>query len=191
MEELEVLDRIRPNMPPEWYIPYEDNTRGVPLMGAFGDGYRYHVTGLVHDTHGFPTQRSDETRAFLNRIHRKIEQSFQEIHIVHKEHAEDAEVLVIAYGSVARSARRAVRDARKQGVRAGLLQLASLWPFPRSMVEPYLRDVKAVLVPELNRGQISREVKRVNKGSCRVETLRRIDGNLITPNEILVRLTKM
>ena len=90
-----------------------------------------------------------------------------------------------------RSARRAVRDARKQGVRAGLLQLASLWPFPRSMVEPYLRDVKAVLVPELNRGQVSREVKRVNKGSCRVETLRRIDGNLITPNEILVRLTKM
>ena len=191
LEELEVLDRIRPNMPPEWYIPYEDNARGVPLMGAFGDGYRYHVTGLVHYTHGFPTQRSDETQVFQNRIHRKIEQSFQEIHIVHKEHAEDAEVLVIAYGSVARSARRAVRDARKQGVRAGLLQLASLWPFPRSMVEPYLRKVKAVLVPELNRGQVSREVKRVNKGACRVETLRRIDGNLITPDEILVRLTKM
>lgn len=190
-EELEVVDRIRPNMPPEWYIPYEDNTRGVPLMGVFGDGYRYHVTGLVHDTHGFPTQRSEEVEAFLNRIHRKIEQSFQEIHIVHKQEAGDAEVLVIAYGSVARSARRAVRDARKQGVRAGMLQLASLWPFPRSVVEPYLRRVRSVLVPELNKGQISREVKRISKGACRVETLRRIDGNLFTPYEIFTRLTKM
>jgi 2-oxoglutarate ferredoxin oxidoreductase subunit alpha len=191
LEALEVVDRIRPNMPPEWYVPYEDNARGVPLMGAFGDGYRYHVTGLIHDTHGFPTQRSDETQTFLNRIHRKIEQSFQEIHTVEKDHTEDAEVLVIAYGSVARSARRAVRDARKQGVRAGLLRLVSLWPFPRSVVEPYLRSAKAVLVPELNRGQVSREVKRVNTGACRVETLQRIDGNLITPNEILVRLTRM
>jgi 2-oxoglutarate ferredoxin oxidoreductase subunit alpha len=190
-EKMEVVDRIRPNMPPEWYIPYEDNTRGVPLMGAFGDGYRYHVTGLIHDTRGFPTQRSEEVQTFLNRIHRKIEHHFHEIHMVHKEDAEDAEVLVIAYGSVARSARHAVREARKQGIKAGLLQLLSLWPFPRSVVEPYLRKVRAVLVPELNKGQMSREVKRVNKGVSRIETLRRIDGNLITPNEILVRLTKM
>ncbi len=190
-EELEVVNRIRPNMPPEWYIPYDDNARGVPLMGVFGDGYRYHVTGLIHDTHGFPTGRSDEVEAFQNRIHRKIGQHFQEIHMVHKEQADDAEVLAIAYGSVARSARRAVRDARRQGIRAGLLQLASIWPFPRSMVEPYLRRARAVLVPELNKGQISREVKRINKGVCRVETLRRIDGNLITPNEILGRLTRM
>ena len=190
-EELEVVDRIRPNMPPEWYIPYEDNTRGVPLMGAFGDGYRYHVTGLIHDIRGFPTQRPEEIEAFRKRTHRKIRQHFHEIHMVQEEHAEDAELLVIAYGSVARSARRAVREARKQGIKAGLLQLVSLWPFPRPMVEPYLRRIRAVLVPELNMGQISREVKRVNEGFCRVETLRRFDGNLITPNEILVRLTRM
>jgi 2-oxoglutarate ferredoxin oxidoreductase subunit alpha len=190
-EKMEVVDRIRPNMPPEWYVPYEDNTRGVPLMGVFGDGYRSHVTGLIHDMRGFPTQRSEEVQTFLNRIHRKIEQHFHEIHMVHKEDTEDAEVLVIAYGSVARSARHAIRAARKQGIKAGLLQLLSLWPFPRSAVEPYLRKVRAVLVPELNKGQMSREVKRVNKGASRVETLRRIDGNLITPNEILVRLTRM
>ena len=190
-EEMEVVDRIRPNMPPEWYIPYEDSTRGVPLMGAFGDGYRYHVTGLIHDMRGFPTQRSEEVQAFVNRIHRKIEQHFHDIHMVRKEEAEDAEVLVISYGSVARSARHAVREARKQGIKAGLLQLLSLWPFPRSIVEPYLRKARAILVPELNKGQMSREVKRVNKGVSRVETLRRIDGKLITPNEILVRLTRM
>ena len=191
LSEFEVVNRIRPNMPPEWYIPYEDNTRGVPPMGVFGDGYRYHVTGLIHDIRGFPTQRPEEIQGFLNRLHRKIRLHFHEIQMVRQESAEDAELLVVAYGSVARSARRAVREARKQGIKAGLLQLVSLWPFPRSILEPFLRKMRAVLVPELNMGQISREVKRVNKGVCRVETLRRFDGNLITPNEILVRLTRM
>ncbi len=189
--EIEVLDRIRPNTPPEWYIPYEDNPRGVPPMGIFGDGYRYHVTGLIHDVRGFPTQRPDEIVPFMNRLFRKINQHFYDIQMVDQEATEDAEVLVIAYGSVARSARRSVREARARGVKAGLLQLITLWPFPRQIIEPLLRRVRAVLVPELNMGQVSREVKRINQGMTRVETLNRIDGNLITPNEILVRLLKL
>ncbi len=189
--EIEVLDRIRPNTPPEWYIPYEDNPRGVPPMGIFGDGYRYHVTGLIHDVRGFPTQRPDEIVPFMNRLFRKINQHFYDIQLVEQETTEDAEVLIIAYGSVARSARRSVREARNRGVKAGLLQLVTLWPFPRQIVEPLLRRVRAVLVPELNMGQVSREVKRINQGTTRVETLNRIDGNLITPAEILVRLLKL
>ena len=190
-EEIEVIERIRPTMPPDWYIPYEDNSRGVPPMGIFGDGYRYHVTGLVHDARGFPTQRSEEIAAFSKRLFRKINQHFTDILMVNEETVEDAEVLVIAYGSVSRSARRAVRDAREGGLKAGLLQLVTLWPFPRQIVEPHLRRVRAVLVPELNMGQISREVKRVNQGRARVETLNRIDGSLITPLEILNRLKKL
>jgi 2-oxoglutarate ferredoxin oxidoreductase subunit alpha len=190
-EEVEVIDRIRPNMPPDWYIPYEDNSRGVPPMSVFGDGYRYHVTGLIHDVRGFPTERQDEIAAFSNRIFRKITLHFFDIMKIEEEMTEDAEVLVIAYGSVARSARRAVREARERGVKAGLIQLVTLWPFPRQAVEPVLRRVRAVLVPELNMGQMSREVKRVNEGATRVETLNRIDGNLITPNEILIRLLRM
>ncbi len=189
--EIEVLDRIRPNTPPEWYVPFEDNARGVPPMSIFGDGYRYHVTGLIHDAQGFPTQRTDEIQAFMNRLFRKIYQHFFEIQIVEEESTADAELIVIAYGSVARSARRSVREARARGVKAGLLQLVTLWPFPRQVLEPILRRVKAVLVPELNMGQVSREVKRINQGMTRVETLNRIDGNLITPNEILVRLLKL
>ncbi len=190
-EEVEVIDRIRPNMPPDWYIPYEDNSRGVPPMSVFGDGYRYHVTGLIHDVRGFPTERQDEIAAFSNRIFRKITLHFSDIMKIEEEMTEDAEVLVIAYGSVARSARRAVREARERGVKAGLIQLVTLWPFPRQAVEPVLRRVRAVLVPELNMGKMSREVKRVNEGATRVETLNRIDGNLITPNEILIRLLRM
>jgi 2-oxoglutarate ferredoxin oxidoreductase subunit alpha len=188
---LEVVDRLRPTMPPEWYIPYEDNARGVPLMGIFGDGYRYHVTGLIHDVRGFPTERADEIVPFLGRLFRKITQHFPDIQMVQEELTEDAQILVVAYGSVARAARRAVKEARARGVKAGLLQLITLWPFPRRLLEPLLRKVRTVLVPELNMGQMAREVKRVNQGMTRIETLNRIDGNLITPEEIVERLMKM
>jgi 2-oxoglutarate ferredoxin oxidoreductase subunit alpha len=160
-------------------------------MGIFGDGYRYHVTGLIHDVRGFPTERPDEIVPFLNRLFRKITQHFTDIMMVEEELTEDAEVLVIAYGSVARSAKRAVREARNRGIKAGLLKLVTLWPFPRPLIELHLKRVRAVLVPEMNMGQISREVKRVNQGLTRVEKLNRIDGGLITPGEIVERLMKM
>ncbi|HIJ77473.1 MAG TPA: 2-oxoacid:acceptor oxidoreductase subunit alpha [Deltaproteobacteria bacterium] len=190
-EEVEVIDRIRPNMPPDWYIPYEDNSRGVPPMSVFGDGYRYHVTGLTHDVRGFPTERSDEIAAFMGRLFRKITQHLLDIQQIEEEMTEDAEVLVIAYGCVSRSARRAVREARERGVKAGLIQLITLWPFPRQAVEPVLRRARVALVPELNMGQMSREIKRISQGATRIETLNRVDGNLITPGQILTRLVRM
>jgi 2-oxoglutarate ferredoxin oxidoreductase subunit alpha len=190
-DEFEVIDRISPTMPPEWYIPYEDNSRGVPPMAAFGRGYRYHVTGLVHDERGFPTQRSEEIEPFLSRLFRKVTQGFHELQMAVPYMMEDATLGIIAYGSVARSARRAIMEARSQGVKAGLLQLITLFPFPRHDVEAVLRQCKAVLVPEMNMGQISREVKRVNQSDCRVEKLNRIDGQFITPDEIYWHLVKM
>ncbi|MGA2025538.1 MAG: 2-oxoacid:acceptor oxidoreductase subunit alpha [Syntrophobacteraceae bacterium] len=190
-EDVEVIDRIKPNMPPDWYIPYEDNSRGVPPMSVFGDGYRYHVTGLVHDVRGFPTERPDEITAFIGRLFRKITQHLLDIQQIEEEMTQDAEVLVIAYGCVSRSARRAVREARERGVKAGLIQLITLWPFPRQAVEPVLRRARVALVPELNMGQMSREIKRINQGATRIETLNRVDGNLITPGEILTRLIRM
>ena len=188
---LEVVDRVRPDMPPEWYLPYADTASGVPPMGIFGDGYRYHVTGLIHDVRGYPTERPDEIVPFLNRLFRKITQHFHDIQMVKEVQTADAEILVVAYGSVARSARRAVIEARERGIKAGLVQLITLWPFPRRQLEPLLRQVRAALVPELNMGQMSREVKRINQGQTRVEALNRIDGNLITPDEIMERLLKM
>jgi 2-oxoglutarate ferredoxin oxidoreductase subunit alpha len=189
-DQIEVLDRIKPTMPPEWYIPYEDTSRGVPPMGIFGDGYRYHVTGLIHDVRGFPTARADEIEPFLNRLFRKISQNFHAIQLVEHHLTEDAEILVIAYGSVARSAKRAVIDARGRGIKAGLLQLITVWPFPRQHVEPLLNRVRLALVPEMNMGQVSREVKRVNEGETRVTTLNRIDGRMITPRQIYERLIR-
>lgn len=188
---LTISNRETPEVPPEWYIPYEDTPHGVPAMGIFGDGYRYHVTGLIHDVRGFPTQRPDEILAFRQRLFRKIRQHLDDIQLIETEFADDAQVLVVAYGSVARSARRAVREARQQGLRAGLVQLQTLWPFPGRLLEPYLQEVRAVLVPELNVGQVYREVLRVNQGETRIEPLNRIDGNLITPGEILAKMLKL
>jgi len=186
-----VVDRIIPNVPPEWYKPYEDNSRGVPPMAAMGDGYRHHITGLVHDAYGFPTEKQDEIETFLKRQFRKITNGFFEIQITKKINIEDAEIAVIAYGSVARSARRAVAMARAHGIKAGLVQLVTLFPFPKNSVVNVMRQCRAVLVPEMNMGQISREVKRVNTGLTEVSKYNRIDGQLITPLEIFEELQKL
>jgi 2-oxoglutarate ferredoxin oxidoreductase subunit alpha len=189
-EEIKIFNRVKPTMPPEWYIPYEDTPSGVPPMANFGEGYRYHVTGLTHDIRGFPTSRQDEIGPFITRLHRKISQHFSEIQRAEYFQTEDAEMTIIAYGCVARSAKRAVVEARERGIRVGLLKLMTLWPFMRSAVEKVLQTSKVLIVPEMNMGQISREVKRVNRGIARVLTLNKVDGTIITPSEILNRIAE-
>jgi 2-oxoglutarate ferredoxin oxidoreductase subunit alpha len=189
--EIEIFNRVKPTMPPEWYIPYEDTPSGVPGMANFGEGYRYHVTGLTHDIRGFPTSRPDEIGPFIARLHRKISQHFSEIQMGEFFQTDDAEITVVAYGCVARSAKRAVIEAREKGMKAGLLKLMTLWPFMRSAVEKVLQNSKALIVPEMNMGQISREVKRVNRGITKVVALNKVDGTIITPGEILDRIMEI
>jgi len=190
-EDIEIANRVRPAMPPEWYIPYEDTPRGVPAMADFGEGYRYHVTGLTHDTRGFPTSRPDEVDPFIRRLFRKVSQNFPDLQIGEQFHVDDADVAIIAYGCVARSAKRAVSDCREKGIKAGMLKLNTIWPFMRTDVEKVLRRAKVVIVPEMNMGQISREVKRVNKGEAKVFTINRVDGTIITPQEIMARIKEV
>ncbi|MCX5805875.1 MAG: 2-oxoacid:acceptor oxidoreductase subunit alpha [Proteobacteria bacterium] len=190
-EDIEIFNRVRPTVPPEWYIPYEDTPGGVPAMADFGEGYRHHVTGLTHDVRGFPTERPEEIDPFIRRLFRKISQHYQAIHLGEFYQADDAEIMIIAYGSVARSARRAVKDARQQGIRIGLLKMNTLWPFMRTAVEKALQTSKTIIVPEMNMGQVSREVKRVNKGDVKVFTINKVDGTIITPDEILDKVKEV
>ena len=183
-EAVERVERIRPGMPPEWYVPYENTNTGVPPMAAFGDGYRYHVTGLVHDRMGFPTQKGNEILEGTDRLFRKIERGFREICLTEAVAMDDASVAVVAYGAVARSAREAVESLRSRGKRVGLLRLQTLWPFPRASLERFLDRVGTLLVCEMNRGQVYREALRVARGRCEVRKLSRVDGELITPTEI-------
>lgn len=189
--EIEIFSRVKPTVPPEWYIPFEDTPSGVPPMANFGEGYRYHVTGLTHDIRGFPTSRPDEIGPFIQRLHRKISQHFAEIQMAESFKTEDAEITIIAYGCVARSSKRAVIEAREKGLKVGLLKLITIWPFMRTAVEKVLQHSKVLIVPEMNMGQISREVKRVNRGVAKVLTLNKVDGTIITPGEILSRIMEV
>jgi len=183
--QLELANRVKPSVPPEWFLPYEDTSHGVPPMGIFGEGYRYHVTGLTHDIRGFPTLRQDEIEPFILRLFRKISSHVEDIHLFETYEVEDAEYVIIAYGCVARSAHRAMVEARAKGIKVGLLRLITLWPFPRRAIEPPSKAGKTLVVPEMNMGQISREVKRVNQGNAPVITVNKINGTIISPHEIL------
>jgi len=190
-DKLEIEDRPRPTVPPEWYIPYADTGSGVPPMPAFGDGYRYHVTGLYHDVRGYPTVRTDEVESLIRRLFIKISKDFDRLQWFDLFETEDAKIVVIAYGCVARAALKAVKEAREKGLQVGLIKLKILWPFMRRTVTGILENSEKVLVPELNIGQISREVKRVNKGHCEVVTLNKVNGTPIKPAEILQTLEEI
>jgi len=157
-------------------------------MAAFGEGYRFHATGLTHDINGYPTERQDETEELMARLFNKISKDFHLLQWCDTYFDDGAEVMVIAYGSVARSALHAVRLAREKGLPVGLLKLKIIWPFMRRTVMRYLDTCRKVIVPEMNMGQLSREVKRVNQGDCDILTLNRVDGCLITPAQILTSI---
>lgn len=187
---MEVFNRIKPSVPPEWYEPYEDNSRGVPPMAAIGSGYRHHVTGLMHDSKGFPCFRPDVVKAFHKRMIRKLDNGANDIQMTKNYMLDDAEVAIITFGAVTRSAIRAVKMARAQGIKAGLLQLVTLFPFPKMAVDSVLRQCRTVLVPEMNMGQIVREVRAVNQ-KAEIKQLNRFDGMLITPEQIFQKLLNM
>jgi len=190
-EEIEVLNRRRPTVPPDWYIPYKTDGSLIPRLADFGEGYRYHVTGLTHDERGFPTRRPDEVAPFYSRLFDKISRQFPYLENVKSFQLDDAELLIIAYGCTARSARAAVRIGRERGIKIGLLQIISLWPFPRRPVSEALTGKIAAVVPELNLGQLRREVLRVNDGRTNVLGLSKMDGTTITPSEILDRFREV
>ena len=182
---IEIWDRPRTEVPPEWYKAYENQPSDVPPMEPFGDGYRYHITGLFHDEHGYPTQRLDEIDPWLERIFGKIERGLSEIVDYQTDgHLDQAEVVVLSYGAAARSAQRAVRLAQGRGIRVSLLKLRTLWPFPEEMVERAAARIHCLIVPELNLGQLALEVERV-VGKHKVVRIGRADGQMIDPQEIL------
>jgi 2-oxoglutarate ferredoxin oxidoreductase subunit alpha len=189
--EVEVIDRRRPTVPPDWYIPYKTDGSHIPVLADLGQGYRYHVTGLVHDERGFPTRRPDEVGPFYERLFEKISRQFAYLEKVKTFQVSDADFLIIAYGCTARAAMAAVRLGRERGLAVGLLQLLTLWPFPRKPVSEALTGKKAALVPELNLGQMRREVLRVNDGRSTILGLSKMDGTMISPEEILKRLREV
>ncbi len=187
-EDIEVINRKKPTVPPEEYLPFKPDEDGVPPMANFGEGYRYHITGLVHDYKGLPTSNSQEIDAFIRRLHNKIEKSIKDIIIIERYLLDDAKIALIAYGSVARAAERTVKLAREEGLKVGLLKLLTIWPFCSEEVNKLAQQVDLIIVPEMNLGQMVLEVERASRGKCRVVPYGRVDGELINPIEILGKI---
>ncbi len=190
--ELEVFDRVKPNCSPDEYMPYDSSKGDVPPMANFGEGYRYHVTGLNHDATGFPTSKPELIESEEKRLIRKVEDNYDDIVKVEEFMCSDADRIVFAFGSSARSAKDAVIKLREKGVKAGLLKALTIWPFPDKHIEKYASNgIKGIIVPELNLGQATREVERAVKGKCKVEGLFRVDSEAILPLQIAESLERL
>ncbi|MBM7866812.1 2-oxoacid:acceptor oxidoreductase subunit alpha [Heliomicrobium gestii] len=183
--ELEVSERKRTALPPDEYVAYApvDDTL-VPPMANFGEGYRFHVTGLLHDETGFPSNSSSVVGPHLDRLHRKVERGLDEIVMVEEIETDDADVVIVAYGCVSRSAAHVVREARAQGLRVGLLRLITLWPFPVDAVRRVAEGARAIIVAEMNLGQVLDVVKSAVEGQVPVYGVCRADGEMIAPDTI-------
>ncbi len=191
--ELEVIDRAQPTVTPDKYKPYDATFGDVPPLAAFGSEYRFHVTGLNKAPDGFPTTKAELVDAEERRQIRKVESDEARADIEKNEEylVDDAEVLIFAYGSTARSARYAVNELRKEGIKAGLFRPITLWPFPEKRVAALAKQVKAIIVPEMNLGQMIFEVERVAKGACQIDGIGRVDGEPINPGQIMDKVKEV
>jgi 2-oxoglutarate ferredoxin oxidoreductase subunit alpha len=184
---VEIVERQKPRAAPEDYIPFKPLARGLlDGMPAFNQGYGVLVDGQLHDEYGLRAgHKADVSAALVERICRKITDHGAELLDIETAGLEDAEVALVTYGSVARPALRAMKDARAAGIKAGWLKMRILWPFPDQAVDQLCRKVKRIIVPEMNVGKICREVERVVAGRAEVISLPKLGGDLHTPAEIL------
>jgi len=184
-EKIRLVNRKKPNIAPEKYMPFMPDDDLVPPMACFGDGFSFHATGLTHDEQGYPqTQSSEVQHRLVSRLCDKIRKNADRIVRVEGVMVEDADVVVVAYGIVARAALSAIRKAREKGIKAGLLRLITLWPFPEKHVAKIAKQAKRIIVPEMNCGQLVREVERSAKETP-VVFLSKLGEDPHTPMEIL------
>lgn len=183
--EIRTVNREKPRTTPDKYRPFAPDSNLIPPMACFGEGYRFHATGLTHDERGYPkTQDSEVQSKLVSRLCEKIRKNAGRIIRVEEVMLGDADIVVVAYGIVARAALSAVRKARESGIKAGLLRLVTLWPFPERRVAEAAERAKLMVVPEMNCGQLVREVERAAKETP-VAFLSKLGEDPHTPQEIL------
>ena len=188
--DVDVIDIKLPDVPPEKYNPYNYTSGKVTPLAPMGEGYRYHVTGLIHGETGFPSQKTDVIQNAQNWLMDKIYKNIKDIEKFEEFQTEDADVLIVAYGSTSRSARQAVMMARAAGIKAGMFRPITIWPFPDEQISQLSKKIKKILVPEMNMGQIIFEVQRNACGSS-VYGLNVVSGEPITPDQIYEKIKEI
>jgi len=184
-DQIEVVPRRQTRAKPEEYLPYGTNGDMVPEMAHAGEGYKFHVTGLTHDERGYPNMTPQTQDKLVRRLQNKVRKAASRIAMFEAEHLENADVVVVSYGITSRVAQRAIDMARDKGLRVGKLRLITVWPFPDEQIRELARWVKAFVVPELNLGQIVREVERAANGEALTLGVPHAGGSVHHPEDIL------
>lgn len=191
-EEVPKVDRKGPTVSPDEYLPYKPGPDLVPEFAGFGTGYHWYVNSSMHDETGFSTtDKHDVARRLLQRLHDKIHLHRDEIIEYEEILLDDAEFVVVSFGVTARAALAAVKRARKEGIKAGLFRLITIWPFPDEALRKLAGRIGGFLVAEMNLGQVAREVTRAVTGLAPVHSLGWVGGELIQPGQILARIKEV
>ncbi|WP_326909048.1 2-oxoacid:acceptor oxidoreductase subunit alpha [Sedimentibacter sp. MB31-C6] len=183
--DIKIENRKKPNCKPEEYLAYKADEDMIPPMANFGEGYRYHVTGLTHDETGFPTNNNEISGELIKRLSNKVNNNIDDIAYYEEYKLEDAEIVVIAFGGVSRSAKSAIDEMRSQGMKIGLFRPITIWPFLETQINSVADKAKEIYVAEMNLGQYFYEVDRVAGKKCPVKKINKVNGELITPKEII------
>ncbi len=190
----EVKKGIKPRKtfdgPPEEYFPYECGPTEPAVLNPMFKGYRYHFTGLHHDKKGFPTEEIETCRKLIQRLEDKVEAHKGEIESYEEFMMDDAELMIIAYGSVSLAAKEAIRHLRDEGIKAGLFRPITIWPSPAEKMREYAQKIDKVLVVELNIGQYHSEVQRATS-RLDIDGLFKVNGRAISPYEIVTKVKEM
>jgi 2-oxoglutarate ferredoxin oxidoreductase subunit alpha len=189
----EIIDRKKPSCPPKDYKPYDfsDQEDGIAPLAAYGSKYITRINGSGHDESGSACGRPDNADKFIRHYSDKFLKNKEDIIECKSFALKDAEYAIIAFGCSVRSSKAALNLARQKGIKVGLLQLVTIWPFPYEQVSELCRQVKGIVVPEMNLGQILAEVSKANPGQTPLAGVNRVDGQMITPYEILAKLEEM
>ncbi|MCJ7795411.1 MAG: 2-oxoacid:acceptor oxidoreductase subunit alpha [Thermoleophilia bacterium] len=171
---------VHPDLVREVHPPHELGTLRHP-----------HVTGLIHDETGFPTNDPKKSEKFLRELHDKVIHHRDELCLYDMKNEGKGRVCIVAYGSCARSARAALYLAEVQGMPVEVLHLYTLFPMPVELIQEVARRVEFMLIPELNLGQYAREVRKMAESWTTVVSMGKIDGTLITPQEIIDRVAEL
>lgn len=185
-ENVEIINRKLPDVPPEEYKPYEPDAEGIVHLMPFGnkEGYRYVIQGMHHGADGMPNLSPATLQCSLDRINGKLDRHKEDIWEWEAVDLDDADIVVVAVGCVSRSATEAVHAMRKQGIKAGLFRPITLWPFPDEPLMKATEHAKAVIVPEMNMGQLVHKVKEYTRDCTQVIPLNVYDGTVIMPEQI-------
>jgi 2-oxoglutarate ferredoxin oxidoreductase subunit alpha len=184
-DQIEVVPRKHTRKSIDDYLPYGTNGDLVPEMAHAGEGYKFHVTGLTHDERGYPNMTPQTQDKLVRRLQNKIRTAADRICLFDEEQLDDAEVVVVSYGITSRVAQRAIEMARERGFRVGKLRLITAWPFPQKKIAELASHVKAFVFPELNLGQMVRELERAAGGKAKTVAVSHAGGGVHTPEEIL------